>query len=464
MIKKTSEQGMVLVTAIIIIAALTIVGLALMSQVTNQYSLTTINQAKNNALYTAEAGVEQTIAALNTDDNFGGYPLPQVFFNNPTQGYGTFTATIAPGNANSKVITGTGNIYHYNDHNRLISSKTVRVTVVGTTSEGYSVYTGPGGLKLVGSANITNSSVYVNGKISLTGAAKIGTVNKPLEVDAANLACPTCANPGPSYPSLCSGVQPISLAQSTNIYGTVCATGQTSTGPNNNIQPGNGGQGLIVGCTAPSVSPPSYDRAGQIAAVTTTSGSTSNPYACQGGNSSITWPANLRLNGNVSIGSSCKVRIMGNVYITGTLTINGAATITVDNSLGTTPPIILADGKIQMNGSGGILTNSSGTSIKFISWASNAPCGNACTTITGTNLYNTSTYETIYVGGAVNVPGAIFQAYWGQVTIAGSGNIGSAVGQTVQLSGSGTVTFGTKIASGVSTWTISSYQIVYPGH
>ena len=70
---------MVLVTAIIIIAALTIVGLALMSQVTNQYSLTTINQAKNNALYTAEAGVEQTIAALNTDDNFGGYPLPQVF-------------------------------------------------------------------------------------------------------------------------------------------------------------------------------------------------------------------------------------------------------------------------------------------------------------------------------------------------------------------------------------------------
>ena len=83
-------------------------------------------------------------------------------------------------------------------------------------------------------------------------------------------------------PSLCAGVQPISLAQSTNIYGTVCATGQTSTGPNNNIQPGNGGQGLVVGCTAPSVSPPSYDRAGQIAAVTTTSGSTSNPYACWG--------------------------------------------------------------------------------------------------------------------------------------------------------------------------------------
>ena len=32
MIKKTSEQGMVLVTAIIIIAALTIVGLALMTK------------------------------------------------------------------------------------------------------------------------------------------------------------------------------------------------------------------------------------------------------------------------------------------------------------------------------------------------------------------------------------------------------------------------------------------------
>ena len=254
------------------------------------------------------------------------------------------------------------------------------------------------------------------------------------------------------------------MAHSTNIYGSVCATGQTSTGPNNNIQTGNGGQGLIPGCVAPTVSAPSYDRTAQIAAVTTTSGSTSNPYACQGGNSSITWPANLRLNGNVTINSSCKVRVMGNVYITGTLTISGAASMIVDKSLGRAPRVTMADGVIQRNGSGGIITNTSGTSIKFVSWASNAACGNTCTNITGTELYNTSTYQTIYVGGAVSVPGAIFQAYWGQVTIAGSGNIGSAVGQTVQLSGSGTVTFGTKIASGVSTWTISSYQIVYPGH
>ena len=61
------------------------------------------------------------------------------------------------------------------------------------------------------------------------------------------------------------------------------------------------------------------------------------------------------------------------------------------------------------------------------------------------------------------MPGVIFNAYWGKVTIGGSGNIGSAIGQTVNLNGAGTVTFGTKLSSGVSTWTISSYQIKYPG-
>lgn len=98
-----------------------------------------------------------------------------------------------------------------------------------------------------------------------------------------------------------------------------------------------------------------------------------------------------------------------------------------------------------MGGSGQIIANSAGTGIHFISMKSNASCAAACTTMTGPQLKATQNFETINVGGAVNLPGVIFQAYWGKVTIGGSGNIGSAVGQTVDLSGAGTVTFGTKL-------------------
>jgi Tfp pilus assembly protein PilX len=461
---KQKEEGLVLVMVMVMVSALLLIGLALISQTTSQYILTGTTATNNNAMYTAEAGIEQSIQQLNASSDFSGYATAQTFFNTATQGFGTYTTSITPasGNNNAKVITSTGKIYKYSDHAKLLSSRTVQVTVVGTTAEGYSVMTGPGGLILTGSANITNSSVFVGGTITLTGAAKIGTAAKPLQVDAGNKACPSGANPGSSYPSLCTSSQPISMDWSTNIYGTVCATGQTSKGPNNNIQPGNGGQGLLVGCTAPDVSTPTYSRTDHINSMTTSGSATDNTYVCSSWPFNRTWPANLKLTGNVVIDSSCNVTIKGNVYITGTLTIGGAAHIKVDDSVGATRPVIVADGKITVGGSAAITANSSGTGAEFISFASNAACGATCTSITGTALKATSTYETVNVGGAVSVPGVVFNAYWGQATIAGSGNIGSAVGQTVNLSGAGTVTFGTKLSSGVSTWTISSYQIKYP--
>lgn len=458
---KDSEQGLVLVMIMIVISSLMLIGLSLMSQTTSQYSLTSNAVFNANASYTAEAGIEQSIQQLNANDSFNGYGTAQQFINSASQGYGTYTTAVTQGsgNAKAKVITSTGNIYKYANHSKLISSRTIEVTVVGTTSEGYSVMSGPGGLILNGSANITNSSVFVGGTISLIGNARIGTSSKPLDVDVANKACLS----GSTYPVLCTNSEPISLGQSTNIFGNVCATGQTTKGPKNNIQTGTGGQGLIIGCTAPDASPPVIDRQAQINSVTTTGSATDNAYVCNSWPFNRTWPADLKLTGNVVIGSSCNLTIKGNVYITGTLTINGAATVKIDNSVGNTRPNIIADGKIVVNGSASITTNSSGTGAQFISFSSTAPCGATCVNLTGVNLKNSSTVETVSVGGAVSVPGMIFNAYWGKVSIAGSGNVGSAIGQTVDLSGAGTLTFGTTLSSGVSTWTISSYQIKYPG-
>lgn len=455
---------MILVAILIITAVLVLIGFSIASLSTSQYSISNQDVFEANGLMVAEAGIEKALLDINSSDSFSGYNTEQELFNDETQGRGTYTVKVEDtADTNTKIITATSKVYRYNKMTNPESIKVVRVTVVGTSSEGYSVHTGPGGLILSGSANITNSDVYVNGGITLTGAAKIGTPAFPLNVNVANQVCPTGNNPGASYPSVCATGQPISTAWSTNIYGNVCATGQTSNNhgsgnPNGNILPGNGGAGLKLGCIAPPVTPPTYDKAAHAARMTTTAAGNNNNYTCQQWPFDRTWVPNLKLTGNVSIASSCNLTIKGDAYITGDLDIGGAARIRVDSSVGTNRPVVIVDGKITVGGSAQLIANDKGTGIHFISFQSNAPCGSNCATITGTNLKNSQNLETVRVGGAVNLPGMIFQSYWGKITINGSGSIGSAVGQTVDMSGAGTVVFGTALSSGDRTWTITSYQ------
>lgn len=460
---KKNEQGMMLVSILIIASILIIVGFSIVSFTTSQYKVSNNKVFSANALMVAEAGIEQAIKETNENETFSGHPVEQQFFNNSDQGRGTYTTTITQlPDTNAKQIISTGKVYRQNK-SVPESTRSVKVTIVGTGSQGYSVHSGPGGLILGGSANITNSDVFVNGKITMTGASKIGTFAQPLKVDVANQACPTGNNPGPTFPQVCATGQPISTAWSTNIYGSVCATGQTnnnngSGNPAGNILPGSTGQGLILGCVAPPVVTPTYDRNAQIAAVTTTGAGNSNAYVCNSFPFARSWPNKLKLTGNVSIASSCDVTINGDVYITGNLNIGGAAKIKVADNLGTTRPRIIVDGTITTGGSAQIIANASGTGIHFISFKATASCNPNCVTLTGNDLKNSQNVQTVSVGGAVNLPGMIFQAYWGKITIAGSGSVGAAVGQTVDMSGAGTITFGTELSSGDRTWTITSYQ------
>jgi Tfp pilus assembly protein PilX len=455
-------RGVVLITVLLVCLLLTFIGLSLADLTIAQYGRTARNVSVSNSLLTSEAGVEQSLYQLNEDGDFAGFGETE-FFNNQTQGRGTYQSTVTAGSGpNEKIITTTGRVYKYNQTTNPISIRKVKVTVVGTTSEGYSVYTGPGGLILGGSASITNSDVYVNGTIVLNGASKIGTSAQPLTVNVAHKACPTGSSPGATYAVVCTSGQPITMAHSTAIYGSVCATNQTSTGPNNNIKAGSGGQGLIPNCTAPEVSTPTYDRAAHIAAVTTTGAANSSTYNCSTWLNPVgfvrTWPANLKLTGNVNASSSCDLTITGNVYITGNLDIGGAARIKIANSLGTTRPVIMVDGNITVGGSATLIPNSSGTGAQFVSFKSSASCSPDCTSVTGNDLKTSSNLTTVNVSGAGSFPGGVFQAYWGKVVMGGSGTAGSAIGQTVDLSGAGTITFGTSLSSGDTTWTIRSYQ------
>lgn len=473
---KQDESGLILISIVLVAGILMVIGVALISATTGQYKVTRNNTFVANSLLVAEAGVEQTVKQLNTDDNFAGYNSEQVFFDNTTQGRGVFTTSItnSPSSQNAKTITSTGKVYRPNS-TKPVSTRIVKVTAVGTQSQSYSVQSGPGGLILGGAARITNSDVYVNGKIQMNGGSQIGTDTKPANVFVANNACP--AGGGATYPSLCVGTQPISIPDwgSVAIIGTTCATGQTqskfpNSQYNNNpaqIRAGSGGgSGLRVGCSAPQVNHPTYNRNAHIANVATTRASNDSSVDCtqysHAQNFDRTWPANLRINGNTNVGSSCNLVITGNVYISGNLTLGGAARITVADSVGTTRPVVIVDGTINAGEAAQLIANSSGTGIEFISFRSTASCNPNCTNLSGNELKTSSEATTVTIGGGASLPGMLFNAYWGRIVVTGAGNVGSVVGQTIDMSGAGTVTFGTTLSSGSSTWTISSYQQKYP--
>ncbi|MDZ7744672.1 MAG: hypothetical protein U5K77_02845 [Candidatus Saccharibacteria bacterium] len=468
--KTTANQngGIILLGLLGLLVFMSIVGLSLLSFSATHANIANRKVYSANAVLVAEAGIENSVNELNQNDSFTGYSTEQTFFNSQSQGRGTFVTNVTDAvDTNTKIITSTGEVYRYNDTSEPMSRARIEVTVVGTGSEGYSVHTGPGGLVLSGSGSITNSDVYVNGTIDLSGAARIGTESQPLNVNVAHYACPAGTLPGPSYPELCTSGEPISLSMSTYIYGSVCATNQVSTGPRSggNILPGDGGDGLIAGCTAPSVSPPTYNRQNHIDSMTTTANASDIDYNCSQWQSpngfERTWPANLQLNGNVNADNSCDLTISGDVYITGDLDVGGAAKITASESVGTERPVVVVDGDINMGGGAELIANSQGTGIHFISYRTNASCNPDCTDLSGNELKSSQTLETVRVGGSVKLPGMVMHSYWGTVRLRGSGNVGAAAGQRVDMSGAGTVTFGTQLSSGESTWTITSYKRVF---
>ncbi len=452
-----NEDGSLLVAALVVGMLMISLGIVLGNLATAQLIRTNRNISSLNALQIAEAGIEKSISQLNLDETFTGFLTDEVFFDNQQQGLGIFTTEIVEGTEDEKFIISTGSVYRYQDTDGdPLSQRRIRVTVVGTESDGFSVHTGPGGLLLGGNASITNSDVHVNGFIELSGSAQIGTENDPRGVNVPNIRCPLGANPGDSYPEACAaGNEPITVGSNAAIYGSVCATHQTNS---TNIFSGDGGEGLITGCTAPEVSPPVYDRQAQLDAVETIASSNDNQYRCQGSNNNITWPNNLRLNGNVSLGGNCTVNIEGDVHITGDFRTGGSSTVRIADAVGEDQPTVMVDGDIDVGGSGQFISNNQGVGGRFISFQSEADCNPDCVELSGNDLYNSQNQVTVDLGSGVNLAGMVFQSYWGTARLAGGGSVGAIAGQLVDLRGSGTVVFGTVLSSGEKTWRATSYQ------
>ncbi len=462
-----NQKGIVFITVLLAGLLLTFVGISIAQVAIVQLRRTTQNVYVSNALLTAEAGIERSVKAITSDSTFLGYPEEDgEFYDNADQGRGTYETIVEDGTGpNEKVIISIGRAY--NKSGSLEKERRVRVTIVPTSSPGYAVHAGPGGLIMDNGRILNAANVHVNGKITMSnsGSVGIGTVAQPLNISVANANCGT----GNAYPTQCTSGEAITITNNGGnnmIVGTICATHQTQTkfpigGANTQITGGSTGAGLVPGCVAPVTTMPTYDRVAHIASMTTTTASNNITYDCsqwQNPHGFVrTWPANIRLDGNFN-SNNCDLTINGNVYITGNFSFAASGRIRVSDSVGTTAPIVLVDGAITTNSST-VIPNSSGTGVRFISFRSNAACNPNCTTLTGSQLSSSQSFETVTIGGSSgNLNSAIFQSYWGRVHITGSGNVGSALGQSVRMSGSGTINFGTGLATGSSGWSIRSYQ------
>jgi hypothetical protein len=204
---------------------------------------------------------------------------------------------------------------------------------------------------------------------------------------------------------------------------------------------------------------PAHDRDAQVAAVASTQ--SASAASCSSGTK--TWPANLKINGNVDVSNSCRVTVEGDVWITGTLNVSNSAQIIVSNSL-SNPPAIMIDGSggLSISNNALLKSNSNVTPVGFrmITYWSTASCSPNCPNVTGMDLYNSRNSTTISINNSAAGPQTEFYARWSRVSVSNGGNVGALVGQTVELSNSGTITFGTSVTGvgGVSAWIVDSYK------
>lgn len=161
------------------------------------------------------------------------------------------------------------------------------------------------------------------------------------------------------------------------------------------------------------------------------------------------------ITGNLDMTSANqKINLKGPLYIHGDLTISGGYW-KIDDSLGSNGTIVIVDGTISVTAGANksdFKGNSSGAYLLFIS----------------TNTANTEGNSAIsYTGGADAEELALY-AYNGSMKFSGSGDIVAMTGQTLYLSGGGSIHYKSGLASTSfaggpgGTWAIKEWQEITP--
>ncbi len=431
--RRDSEQGYLIVVAVVVATILFGLSMALAGLVSSKYAKTAENNSVVNALYAAEAGVTDTVAQLNTQGIFSGYPnnARKVLYSTPERGRAEYSTTVTDSGGSVIAVTSTGYIYNRNTAaagSQESAKRTVRVVLQRNEvpAQG-NILAGSGGIGIkgvalapsgqFGSMTTTLGVVFSRGKIGMTQTTAIlGSTDRSMEVRVGNIGCGNATN----WPQPCgSGSQPITLQNGARIYGTVCANNQTDA---TNILPGPVGEGLKPGCTVSSSQRMQFHKQSFTSKMTNTI--TGNAASCSpgfGGAITRTYEPNTKINGDVTIDGGnknfgdCKVYVKGDVYITGNLNIVGDSKIYVSEDAGSRKPRIIVNGKVLIDieyPATGIYKNSQGTPMGIVSfWAQNYANSSSCSkSDTCANISSSEAYASVYRD--LTSMGSLFGGTW----------------------------------------------------
>jgi len=449
-LKPRQPKGFVLISLLLTSLFVLAAGVATAQLATNNYRASIVEHHRVDTQFAADAGIDKAVQEINANSSWAGTG-GQVTLHTASNFKTTYQTVVTNGaDPLKKLVTVTGRSYSPSTSATPQIERTYQVALRAITSGDFSVVTGVGGLEMSNNAKIIGGNVFVNGTITMSNSAQIGLTTAPVAVKAAHQSCPVVG--GSTYPRVCNSGengQPISLSGSSRIYGEVTATNQT-----------NGAQmlnpGLVSGSVAPGALPP-HDRNAQKAAIATNL--TAANASCSSGTK--TWAANVKITGNVSVSNSCKVTVQGNVWITGSLSISNSSSLIVASGIATSPVIMVdAQNGLNVSNSATLVSNSSSVGFRVITYWSNSGCSPDCSDVTGSALFSSRNTTTIQLSNGSEGPNTEFYARWSRVSLSNGGNIGSLVGQTVQLTNSAAVTFGSSVSGvgGVEGWVIDSYK------
>lgn len=444
MMPKNNERGFLLVSLMITIGFIITAGLITSQLALSNLQTTTVEKHRVNAQFAADAGIDIAIQNLTEDVDWVA-PIAETDIYNDGNTKTTYLVTVVDGvDDTQKFLNVTGRTYYPIDTVRV--ERKFQVEIRGVQSNPQSVVAGVGGLALYNSSKIVGGDVYVNGTISMVNTAQIGLSTNPVNVKSAHQSCPTGG--GASYPTICTSGQPITLLNSSHIYGRVEATNQTNGSGMSNT-------GLVSGGSAPPIAMPTYDRAAQVAAVSNT---VTGSVLCVSG--TYTFPANTKVTGDVSIINGCKATVNGDLWISGNLTVTNAHSQIINGSA--SEPVIMVDGStgVQALNNSIIKSNNANIGFRIITYWSAASCSPGCSDVTGNDLFNSRNSTTINLSNSSSAPQTEFYARWSKVSINNSGNLGAVVGQTIELTNSSNITFGTSVSgtSQIEAWVVQSYK------
>jgi len=444
-----NQRGSILLVFLITLPFLILLAMNYMRLSLTSFQVARFDQLHTEAQLAADAGADAAVENFSQDNTWTG-TSSEIQLHNDGKLRTTYSATIS-GDSKAKVVAITGRSYAPATSTTVARSVKVYVDLRPVSAGTFSIVSGEGGLHMSNSSKIVGGDVFVNGEVRLQNTAQIGLSTKPINLKVADQICPS--PPDATYPRVChsgEGGQPITLNNSSVIYGTVTATNQTNGS-------GMSSPGLVAGSVAPQALP-SYDRAAQKTAATTVKAP--SDVTCTSNKQTITWPANMKITGNVSLGNSCSVIVTGNVWITGRLSLTQSAQLIVSDSLGSTQPVIMVDGSggATFSNNAQLVANASSVGPEIITYWSAASCSPDCTSVTGSDLYNSRGVTTISMQNNGDAPNSILYAYWSQVSVGNSGQIGALIGQTIDLSNNGTISFGASVNTGSTTWVVKGYR------